>query len=255
MLNQNTDQLLPAACVNTECSPFSGSVPYFSLGIFGSTSQFMLGNKAQDTKVNNWTSVELDLTYHKGRLFFVTGLGSVFSNDEGKITYNYLQNELIDSYIYVDSVFFDPITGTTKYYTTTVDVYDSIEYSDQSQYTSQYQYLKIPIRVGYEIYSNQLLQVSLSGGISWIHQVKTHAKIPDFHKEDARILQTHFDEVTRNKDLFQLSAQIEIGFRLSQQVQLQLGPSINYFTQPLYQYQEVKNPTSWSIRAGIQYNF
>lgn len=254
-LTTGDSQSFPFVKEDLTCSPFTGNDAYFSMGLLGRYDQFLKGNQVDGTCLQEWNTLEIELSYHPGKMFFTTGLGVIFSSDKSQIAFSYLQNELIDSYIYVDSVYYDPISGTTQYFTTTVDVYDSIEYGDTAHFTSQYQYLKVPFSIGCELFSNKHFSVSLSGGVSWMHLIQTNPNHPALYKENARILNSTYKEVTRTQDLFQLSLHLDLHYRVSRHVMLKIGPSFNYFTHPIYQNASVANPYSWSIGAGVQYNF
>ncbi len=254
-LTLESPELIPQRKDDLPCSSYTGTNSYFSVGIIGRFDQFLEGNRVDGTKLQDWNSLDIELSYHPGKIFFTTGVGAVFSSDNSEITYNYLQNELINSYIYVDSVYYDPISGTTQFFTTTVDVYDSIEYADKAQFKSQYKYVKVPFIVGVELYSDKHFSVSLSGGISWLHLIQNNLNYPSLYRENARILNSSYQKATRTKELFQISTQLDIHYHLSQHLVLKLGPMFNYFTNSMYQNGKPGNPYSWSIRAGIQYNF
>ena len=111
---------------------------------------FLNSIEPENAKMKYWYSVDLSVLFQKNRFSVETGLGIGFSKDKIGFSYNCLTNELIHTYEYVDSVYYDPETGTTHYYTTTVEVYDSIPYTKQSSSETKYTYLQVQMQFGLE---------------------------------------------------------------------------------------------------------
>ncbi len=235
-----------------ECSSFTGSDPIFTWGVTADYYSFLTGNKLDDTQMQHWISSGLEVGYHQNKWSIISGVGMIFSEDKSKLEYHYIQNELIHSYEYVDSVHFDPVTGTTHYYTTTVDVYDSIEYREEEQIESSYVYLQIPLFAGYEIYRKKSFAINVSGGLSYAYLLRQTETYPGFNNEEARLIGANSQLSTRKDHLFLFHARFGFQYEISRNICIDLHPAFNYSSSPIYE-NSTGNPYAWSIGASIRF--
>ena len=119
-------------------------------------------NKAINSPVYNFS---LSTGYRHNRLSMTLGAGYTRIKSSSDMSYDYRTNELVYSYDYVDSVYVDPVTHETYYYTVNVDVYDSIDHSAAERLTDRYSFLQIPVSVSYELadYKNLSFHIQLNG--------------------------------------------------------------------------------------------
>ena len=208
----------------------------------------------ENTKLKYWYSADLRVMYQRNRFFIETGLGISFSKDKVGFTYDYLTNEIVSTYEYVDSVYYDPITGTTEYYTTTVEVYDSIEYSQQSSSETSYTYLQIPLEIGYEVWKLNKFSLSIKAGITYFKELTAKEVQPNLFHENSRITSVNTSNIIRNKELFRVSGGIGLRWEFNRKMNIILNPSFNYFLNYIYQNLENKEkPVGMGIRFGLYY--
>jgi len=210
----------------------------------------------ENTTIKYWYSADLRVMYQRNRFFIETGLGISFSKDKVGFTYDYLTNELVNTYEYVDSVYYDPITGTTEYFTTTVEVYDSIAYSQQSSTEISYTYLQIPLEVGYEVWKVNEFSLSIKAGITYFKELSAKEIQPNLFHENSRITSINTSSIIRNKDLFRVSGGVGLRWNLNRKMNLLLNPSFNYFLVDIYDNADNRDkPIGVGIRFGLYYKF
>ncbi len=239
-----------------DCSEFTGPSGYFSAGITGTYNYFMdNGSEPNKTDKLEWNSVNMELSYHRERLYFSTGVGVVFSSDYSKLEYRYLKNELVNTYENVDSMYYDPITGLTEFFTVTVEVYDSIEYQKSQEIKTSYKYVQIPLSIGYNFILKPKYSIGLSTGLTYIFLYEKSNNYPVLQFEDAKLLDENFTSPTRNKDIFRLDIQMDLSFKLTRRLHTTITPSINFYNKSIYNTAKKTTPYSIGIKGGIFYIF
>lgn len=238
----------------TDCSPFT-SPENFSIGVSAAYMQLSGNPSFESTRFRHWYSLDVDMRYQRNRFIIGLGLGYGNSRDCSEVTYTYLQNTLIDTYEYVDSVYYDPINGNTTYYTTTVEVYDSIEHQNKSESTQCYQTIQIPLTLAYEVIQGRKLSLSILGGVTYINQ-KLYKEIrPDLYEQQARITAINNPVAVRNAQNFKLTLGVQAKVHLNHRWDWMIIPSGSYFTKELYKNSPKSNLFGLGIQTGIRYNF
>lgn len=228
----------------------------FAIGAGVGYQYFKNSTIPENTKMNYWVSTDLMARFKRERLTIETGVGIAFSADKANFSYEYLTNELVDTYEYVDSVHFDPITGTTEYFTTTVDVYDSIPHTGNETVEKKYNYLKIPLVVGYDVWKDRKFSLNINAGITYFMEVKQKEIKPILFHENSRITNITANPVSRNSEFFRISAGIGFSWFLNRKVKLTLNSTYNYFLTPIYtNMDKLGKPTAIGIRCGFSYKF
>ncbi len=217
---------------------------------------FLNSIEPENTEMKYWFTADLRVLFQRNRFFIETGLGISFSKDKIDFTYDYLTNELVSTYEYVDSVHYDPITGTTEYYTTTVEVYDSIPYSTQSSSETGYTYLQVPLEVGYEVLKVKKFSLSIKAGITYFKELTAKEVQPNLFHENSRITSINTSNISRNKELFRISGGIGLNWNLKRKMKFILNPSFNYFLNQIYDNEDnIDNPIAGGIRFGFYIKF
>lgn len=219
--------------------------------------QYMLNSGIpENTKNKYWYTFDLRIFYQANRFSIETGLGIGFSKDNINFSYNYLTNEIIDTYVYVDSAYFDPITGTTHYYTTTVNVYDSLPHSSSSFVEKKYTYLSIPVELGYEIIRKRNFCFGIKAGLTYYKEISLKETEPLIYHENSRITSLGTASCERRKEFVSLLAGIEFRWRMSDGLQFTAEPSYRYFLNQIYLADDkTKGSMSLGLRIGLRYNF
>lgn len=210
----------------------------------------------ENTKNKYWYTFDLRVFYQANCFSLETGLGIGFSKDNINFSYNYLTNEIIDTYVYVDSAYYDPISGTTQYFTTTVDVYDSLPYSNKAFVEKKYTYLSIPVVLGYEIIRNKKYTLGLKAGLTYYKEIDLKEIKPDIYHENSRITSLNTMNCERRKEFFTVQGGIEFKWKMSNRFQFTAEPSYRYFLSQVYYVDDkIKGPMSVGLRIGLRYKF
>ncbi len=217
---------------------------------------FIKSTIPENTDLLYWFTGDLRLKFKRNKLFFETGIGIGYSVDKTVFSYNYLTNELVDTYEYVDSVHFDPVTGKTEYFTTTVNVYDSIAYTSNSSVEKKYIYLHIPVFVGYEVFSKNDFAISLQAGVSYISQLDVSDRVPVLYHENSRITDVNSIETIRNTQFLNSTFAVGFGWNINRNVTLNVDPSFNYYFKNIYNESgSSKNSLSLGLKCGVYIKF
>ncbi|MCD4724758.1 MAG: PorT family protein [Bacteroidales bacterium] len=234
-----------------DCSPFAGSNHEFLWGISYEYQHFLNGDSYLNTEQMYWHSPGLNARLNLGKLFFESGIGLSLSKDNIHWGYDYLQNELINTYEYVDSAHYDPITGVTTHYTTLVEVYDSVPHSKSNTISNKYYYLKIPLLMGAKLYKRRNFSSSLSGGIIYNFLLGKNETEISYYEPDSKVTSVDYRETTRLEHSFNLSLHLNFEWQINQKLNCYVYPSFNYYLNHLYDGKEGTQPLSIGFGAGI----
>ena len=232
-----------------DCSPFtSGSE--FMFGLSYEYQHFLKGGNYLDTKLDSWHSISANGRLCFGNVYIESGLGISLSRDETNWAYTYLQNTLINTYEYVDSIHYDPNTGETIYYTSTVEVYDSIPYSKAGTVTRNISYLRIPLLVGINLFHKRNFSSSIGAGLTYnILLSNTETRI-EYYEPESTITAVHYQETSRVDHSFNLALRLNLEWH-HKRMMIYAYPSFHYYLNPVYDGQEGGNPISVGAGAGI----
>lgn len=214
--------------------------------------QFLKGRKWEGTRLRSWLSVDATIGYRIDRFIMESGLGFAFSGDLTKIDYSYRQYELVDTYEYVDSIHIDPNTGTVHYYTTTVNVYDSVDHTSETEIKTRYQYVQIPLMVGYEVIRADRWMLDVKAGGAFIAQISRKDKNAMPGHGEARIIVKDPFMQYRKKNFFRLTGSVRFYWWLDKNLRCFAEQSIHYYPRPFYSGQK---PVSTGLRVGVIYHF
>lgn len=235
---------------------FSRTLHSFSLSP-GVEYQHMLNSNIPDGTENTyWYAFDLMMIYKINRFSIEAGVGIGSSKDKSRISYDYISNEIIHTYVYVDSIYYDPVTGTTQFFTTTVDVYDSIPHSAETNIDKKYTYLQIPLEIGYEFLKRKKYSLSLKAGANYFLETGYTETLPAIHHENSRITSMPANDCRRRKDFLRLSGGLEFRWGLNDHFSLTAEPGFHYYLNNIYDSENAGNsPVSAGLRLGLLYCF
>ena len=237
---------------NDECSNFSGPGIDFSWGPWYEYRVFLSGDEYLQSEQLAWHSAGLDARFSFRHVYIESGLGMSFTRDRNTWSYDYLREELINTYEYVDSVSYDPVTGEIIHYTTTIEIYDSVPHSSIKTSTSSYIYLQMPLRFGLKLINKRDFCSSISGGITYGFLISKNENSVSPVEADSRILHIYHEPVTRTDHLFTAGLRLEFEWKLSDRMGLYAWPAAYYSLNQLYKNREGSNPISLGIGAGLR---
>ena len=204
-------------------------------------------------------SIGLSAGYKWKSAFVKTALDFQKVKDAGFFEITYLQNEVVGSELRVDSVIYEYNSEhqlLRKYVTSEVEIYDSIEHTVQEKPLNEYAYLRIPFAAGYRFRLSKItVSASLGTELSILLQGKEPVPVldgEDFHITKV-IRKSPFSKKTAWQVIFSGGVYYPLGNALM------LGTEIIYRSDLNQVYslgnKEFIRPYSWSIRAGLKYNF
>ena len=248
----DSDDLMLNGSPNQDCN-FYDPIYDFRIGLNMEYMPFLNDAEPDNAKMKYWFSTGLGAIFKRDRLSIETGLGLSFSKDKIDYSYNYLTHELVSSYEYVDSVHVDPITGQVQYFTTTVDIYDSVSYSKQTSLEKKYTYLQIPLLIGYDVAKYRNFIFMVKAGFTYFSEIKMKESNPELFHENSRITNYQASDVSRKKDFLKMSAGISARWHFNKNFNLTVSPTFHYFFTNIYEGKSDKKPISVGFRIGVYY--
>ncbi|MBU2650941.1 MAG: hypothetical protein KKA81_08400 [Bacteroidetes bacterium] len=234
---------------------FNRPEQYWYLGPAIEYQHFFSGGLWQDTDMKTWASGEFIIGWQYERFSVEAGLGYAISSDETKSDYSWREYELVDTYEYVDSIYIDPNTGTVHYYTTTVEVFDSVDHTSGTSLTTRYQYFHVPVMLGLTVYRQDGFSLSLKAGGAFITQLGILEKNSYTLNGNSRILGTGSEPAIRRENYIRFSGGLAFSWKIGKNWRLILEPAFHYYPKPLYKGNNGKNTLSGSFKAGFLYEF
>lgn len=209
----------------------------------------LFGDKAFDVPVHNFS---VSSGYRHNRFGITLGAGFTRITGSSQLSYAYKTNELVYSYDYVDSVYVDPITHETYYFTVKVDVYDSIDHATKEQVTDRYSYLQIPLSVSYELagFNKLTLNLQLTGTYHLLQD--DYRNYDPFHEASSRLVSTTMEDKKIDSDYWSAGAGLMLAYQAGNRFGASLTPRIKYISLPVKGNTD-KGFISYGINFGIFY--
>lgn len=190
-----------------------------------------------------------------GPWLFETGAAYCLSDDNGRFMVNYNSFDSIGFYNRVISFSPNPSNpGTIQFNTEATGVFDSIHHNLETSTLNRYTYLQIPFAIGYHIYSNRLITVSLKAGPVFSVMLNENKPSVSFYKEGANLQSIESLSPDRISTNWQIAAGLSMGLHLSRRFTFTAEPTFKSYLRPVYQNNRTK-PQSIGIKAGLLYRF
>ncbi len=215
-------------------------------------------HKNGDLQIHRAKGFGIDLGYKFPALFFESGLELSFTSDNGTYEVDYLQNEIINTYIKVDSIIYDT-TGqnlSKEYVTSDVNVYDSVEHNENRQTVNRYSYLRIPLLLGYK-FDYRKVSLFIKAGTEFSLLVRGDEPVPVINGNEIRIVNVDRLSPDRVSTNWQMIISAGMGIRVTRSIYFTFEPQYRYYLNSYYsqQMKNYKKPYSIGIRAGLLLNF
>ncbi|MBK6962544.1 MAG: hypothetical protein IPH20_01075 [Bacteroidales bacterium] len=209
----------------------------------------LFGDKVFNVPVHNFS---VSSGYRHNRLGITLGAGFTRITGTSELSYAYRTNELVYSYDYVDSVYVDPVTHETYYFTVKVDVYDSIDHTTTEQVTDRYSYLQIPLSISYELagFNKLSLNLQLTGTYHLLQD--DYRNYDPFHEASSRLVSTTMEEKKIDSDYWSAGAGLMVAYQAGNRLGVSLTPRIKYNSLPVKGSTD-KGFISYGINFGIFY--
>ncbi|MHC1778297.1 MAG: hypothetical protein AB9834_23050 [Lentimicrobium sp.] len=209
----------------------------------------LFGDKTFDVPVHNFS---VSSGYRHNRFGITLGAGFTRITGTSQLSYAYRTNELVYSYDYVDSVYVDPVTHETYYFTVKVDVYDSIDHTTEGRVTDRYSYLQIPLSITYELagFNKLTLNLQLTGTYHLLQD--DYRNYDPFHEASSRLVSTTMEDKKINSDYWSAGAGLMLAYQAGNRFGVSLTPRIKYNSLPVKGSID-KGFISYGINFGIFY--
>ncbi len=229
---------------------------YFSAGLKFMPELSFYRKPSSYTKMNYWFGA--DLAYHLGRFYIRPVINIGYVNDKGNYQVNYKRNDSVGFYYEVVSYSVDPHTGEILYKTIYHPVYDSLLHAGTDATRTRYQYIQVPLMLGFDLFAIRNVTISVQAGPAisfFMAEQETPTQNADL--TGARLLsRTKITPPGRNPN-WQLWAGIHVGYRISNNFDVYLEPTYKYYFSPLMTNDLVSVKAPWTIGLGMGfvYNF
>jgi hypothetical protein len=181
-------------------------------------------------------------------------LGAGYTRIDGtsKLSYAYRTNELVYSYDYVDSVYVDPVTHITYYFTVKVDVYDSIDHTSEEKVIDRFSYLQVPLSLNYELaaFKKLSLYLQLNGTYHLLQENSRNYK--PFYEASSRLISTTMEDEKTGSDYWSAGAGLMLAYEPGNRIGINITPRIKFNSLPVKGITE-RGFVSYGISFGIYY--
>lgn len=225
----------------------------WQLGIFFTPE--MLNNPANTNLNTRNYSLDVNAVYRFSGYLVQSGLGAMWSSDNGKDRIDY--NQYLGSYEDVYYVSFDTTGGEIipTYFTETVDVYDTIEHFTIKPTENKYTYLNIPLLFGYGGEGRKFGWFVKAGPSL---SVLINKKLTDNGISDNqnRIINVESEVPSRIESNLQVMFTGGATMSIGKNMTLSIEPVFRYYIKSAYEINNIKtkNPYSIGLRAGLLLN-
>lgn len=231
------------------------STPKFSVGIYYSYNQFQKIEYEGMNIPRHLSSFGFELAYEKHKWFIKIGLGYLNWNEEGNYVFDFNQNQMVYQYNYVDSALVNPENGEISYYTSKVEVFDSVPQQKSDLVTYNYKSLQIPILIGYTFLERSKFKVALLGGVAFDFKISGKQYVPEFVEENASITRINNSLIYRTKTNWRLILGLNIEYQITDEWSLFAEPTYQQYMTPIYTPNSIKSGGMLNIKVGIKYSF
>jgi len=193
------------------------------------------------------------------KFYIETGVGYRYAQERGSYKIDFKTQDSVGYYNQVTSFEISPQNPDKiilNYKKTTV--YDSIEHVAYTAPLFKYDYLTIPLRIGYRFYNRKNLFVALEAGMEYNRLLKAYIPKSGFYYQDSDVVQIVNNTPERVTDNWKYLISIRVGVKLNKSISFIIQPEFSKYANSIYDvdkgYDNVK-PYMMNIRAGIYYDF
>jgi hypothetical protein len=228
---------------------------YFSAGLQFMPELTFYQTSSSYSKVNYWLGA--DVAYHLWKFYFRPGVRIGYMYDDGAYQVNYKSKDSIGYYYEVVSYTIDP-HGVIIYNTVTHTVYDSIIHNSTDPSSNRYQFIQIPLILGFDVLELKKFGLSVQAGpvVSWcLAEKEISSQNTDL--TGARLLERTPTSTPDKSANWQIWAAIHMDYRIGSNFDVFLEPTYKYYFNPVSGSDLVTARAPWGIGLGIgvKYNF
>ena len=194
-----------------------------------------------------------------GKFYFESGVGYRFSQEQGSYRVDFKTKDSIGYYNQVTSFEInpqDPDNIVLNYKKTTV--FDSIDHIAYTAPLFKYDYLTIPLRVGYRFLNKGNLFVAAEVGVEYNRLISSVIPEDGFYYDGANDISIINETPERASNNLKYMLSLRVGFKLNKNISIIAQPEFSRYLTSIYDtdrgFDNVK-PYMMNLRAGIYFDF
>ncbi len=194
-----------------------------------------------------------------GRFYFETGVGYRFMQEQGSYKIDFVTQDSVGFYNQVTSFDINPQNPDKiilNYKKSTI--YDSIEHVAYTAPIFKYDYLTVPLKIGFRLVNRKNIFVALETGLEYSRLIKTFIPEAGFYYEgsnDVRIVNQTPQRVINN---WKYLLSVRVGIKLTKSVSFIVQPEFGKYVNSVYQPGKgvaIVKPYMMNLHAGLYYDF
>lgn len=225
-----------------------------SLGAYFSPE--IINNGTKPNK-NSYT-LGIDVNCNFSNYVLRSGIGVSYSEGNGYFKIAYEKYDSIGFYNRVNSFIVNPNNSDSIIFNTSiVNVYDSVQHTDDSQTKNYYTYLRFPFFVGNNVIDFKKISCTIYAGPVLSLLIYKNEPNLNFYKNDVKIINIDNNTPVRIKTIWQFQISVGFAYNLTDNLKISIEPTYRYYINSIYNsnYLTSKRPYSVGLRTGILFNF
>lgn len=220
--------------------------------------EYSLDNQLNSPGTKPVHTLSLGGQLQKGRFIFSVGAGYAMTN--GFHSYQVEYNDYLGRYKKLDSITFawdqNHYHLLPSYYMSETSVWDSLLKLDSYSIENRYSLLKMPVKIGYQVYTKGWFSLSVNTGAEFNFFIDSKQGSGEYSAGQKKVIQIHDvkSDLERNRHylLFDLSAACNLNRRIS----IAVEPQMKYFLNPSEtDSKEIKSLLTPWIRTTLKIKF
>lgn len=191
--------------------------------------------------------------------YIQSGLGYQKVKERGLFNYYYKTNDSIGYYNKVLSFEINPLNpDEITYKTTKTTVYDSLEHVNTQSPLFYYDYLNVPIKIGYRIKTFEKLSISIESGVIFSKLLSSKTPTANFYIPESTLLSVEDKTPLRTNFNYQWVLGLKMNYKILNSVSISVEPEFTKYLNSIYKPAidvSSTKPYSMGIRFGIYYDF
>ena len=202
-------------------------------------------------------STDLAIGYKIKKFYIESGIGYQDIKKHGEYRIDYETNDSVGSYQEVVSFELNPLDHNEIYYNTkTTTVYDSVLHYAYQSPVYQYNYINIPIKVGYNFFDTKKIRLSAETGI--IYGILTKTIIPQvkYSTPESTLVNIQNNTPNRSQTNFRIHISLRASYNIHRSLSFSIQPEFSKYLNSIYDDENnTQYPYTMGVRAGLYFNF
>lgn len=200
---------------------------------------------------------DLSFGYRLKDFYIESGIGYQQVKQHGDYRIDYQTNDSVGYYQEVVSFELNPDNYTEiTYNTKTTTVFDSVSHYNHTSPVYQYNYINIPLKVGYTAFNTDNVSLSVESGIIYSMLNSTVVPTLTYNIPESTIMGISNNTPDRVANNFKLHMALRATYRIHNSLSISIQPEFSKYLNSIYSNPDHKHmPYSMSIRGGLFFNF